>query len=460
MQQTIQSECYRRQADIHTEYVSLKKDIVKMLFSDKIHSSMKAGWTFDCSASTDGVVINLQFSKTTMKEVLTPSEVVQLKKENRDKAKSKKLPPTTEYDRTMNTTIPSKGIVVFGLDPGRSNICKVAVSYKDLDGRNMVKSWSLTRGFYRTESGIRSMDNRKAKQLAHLAPKFETLGQNDATLRTSKSGHILAYLTAYKVFEDEWWSHALLRRESRSNFQRYIGKTKVLDRFFAKIKKWSAKTFPEEEVHIAYGSAVETMSSTGKGEVAVPVCAAFKRCKNTFEHTHVTWEYGSTKSSWEFGSDKEHVYRHVSRDENGTFTFTLGHTTSKLAPEVSVENKSAVEAYNMVAKARSKRMKGAQVCVDPKPRKAASILSKEEEKKNKLRYPMIRGLRFSPENKAYLDRDREAALTIGKLLCTEILGLGRPQVFSKKPKTDTANDDKNVCKSHDASTHVGPEASA
>jgi hypothetical protein len=47
-----------------------------------------------------------------------------------------------------------------------------------------------------------------------------------------------------------------------------------------------------------------------------------------------------------------------------------------------------------------------------------------------------RGLRFCPERRLYLDRDREAARTIARLCRTEMLGLPRPAVFSKSFKLD------------------------
>ncbi len=45
-------------------------------------------------------------------------------------------------------------------------------------------------------------------------------------------------------------------------------------------------------------------------------------------------------------------------------------------------------------------------------------------------------LRFCPERRLYLDRDREAARTIARLCRTEMLGLPRPAVFSKSFKLD------------------------
>ena len=50
------------------------------------------------------------------------------------------------------------------------------------------------------------------------------------------------------------------------------------------------------------------------------------------------------------------------------------------------------------------------------------------------RYPEIRGLRFSPERRIYLDRDREAAVTIARLRTVDMLGRLRPAPFHKSFK--------------------------
>ena len=52
---------------------------------------------------------------------------------------------------------------------------------------------------------------------------------------------------------------------------------------------------------------------------------------------------------------------------------------------------------------------------------------KETKKEKKPRFLEVRGLRGG----MYLDRDREAALTIARLHCMEILGLPRPLPFSR-----------------------------
>jgi hypothetical protein len=46
-------------------------------------------------------------------------------------------------------------------------------------------------------------------------------------------------------------------------------------------------------------------------------------------------------------------------------------------------------------------------------------------------YPEVRGLRFDPETRKYLNRDVMSAVSIAKLRVMEMLGYGRPMAFSR-----------------------------
>ena len=72
---------------------------------------------------------------------------------------------------------------------------------------------------------------------------------------------ISAYLKNYDTFSDEWWRMALLRRESRDNFQRYIGKRKAMDSFWAGIKRNMKLDHPDLRVRVAYGSAITKLKA-------------------------------------------------------------------------------------------------------------------------------------------------------------------------------------------------------
>ena len=61
----------------------------------------------------------------------------------------------------------------------------------------------------------------------------------------------------------------------------------------------------------------------------------------------------------------------------------------------------------------------------------------KNKKKSEARYPEVRGLRFCPERRLYLDRDRESAVAIARLRTLELLGKPRPAPFVKGFKTPT-----------------------
>ena len=62
---------------------------------------------------------------------------------------------------------------------------------------------------------------------------------------------------------------------------------------------------------------------------------------------------------------------------------------------------------------------------------ACAVDEQQQRSVARLRYPEVRGLRFCPEDRKHRDRDVEAALTIGRLHCMTLLGLGRPAPFCR-----------------------------
>jgi hypothetical protein len=167
------------------------------------------------------------------------------------------------------------------------------------------------------------------------------------------------------------------------------------------------------------------MKATGPGEVAVPTGAMFASCKRIFkEQVHVTDEFKTTLMSWETGAKKELVYRIPSVSLTTEGHVRLGdsflcHTPYKKPPRVYEYDQFAVKMYHIRKKIQDKHRRGglATSLVDFNP----SI----------ERYPEVRGLRFSPEISIYSDRDRSSALTIARLHCMELMGLGRPRPFSR-----------------------------
>ena len=109
-------------------------------------------------------------------------------------------------------------------------------------------------------------------------------------------------------------------------------------------------------------------------------------------------------------------------DENGKET--LHHTTSKYPPYVQDNDIPSIQKYNKNSKTKQKRRIGGLDVEDT------------SEGVKRMRYPEVRGLRFSKEDSMFLDRDREAALTISRLRCMELMGLPCPYPFDRRFKVN------------------------
>ena len=350
--------------------------VVRALFIPKLPVRTLGGWSFDPSITTDGVSVSLQFSRPKMRKSTT-------------KAVPSTIATVDEYDFDLSTvTSGANGdtIIVAGVDPGRVSIASVAV----LDAEGKTHAWSLSGGQYHTESGSRRQTSLKQRRDQVMRASWQELGcwaddeVEQRALRTPSTEELGAYLRQYTLIRRQWWDHALKRRESRANLQRYIGKRGVLDRFWTRVKTELRQIFPNAERRcIAYGSAFSTMSPTGRGEVAVPTSQAFKSCRRIFgaSDVGVVDEFRTTAFEWESGVRKKVVYRRAgAAGECGGVTLN---------------------------------------------RRSAALSDKGYPKE-------VRGLRFSPERRMFLNRDIQSAVTIARLRVME-LGASpmRPRLFSR-----------------------------
>jgi hypothetical protein len=115
---------------------------------------------------------------------------------------------------------------------------------------------------------------------------------------------------------------------------------------------------------------------------------------------------------------------------SGKLTERLEHSRGNRPPVVHEVDRPAVEAYLQRKKAQDKKRRGGPGAAEvagggqpplPPPQGAAAM----------VRYPEVRGLRFVPEMRMYLDRDKSSALAIGRLRCMELLGRARPAPFCR-----------------------------
>ena len=249
-------------------------------------------------------------------------------------------------------------------------------------------------------------------------------------MKASKSLQVFNYIEAYSKIQKEWWLIALKRVELRSKISRYMGKRKVLDSFFSRVRKEANELCGKQgTIQVAYGSAANTMPSTGRGEVAAPVGDAYKTCARIFRgQTSAEDENYSTKVSWETKKTKELTYIGI---RNGKAV--LCHSKGKRPPVVKEEDKGIVTRMLQESKERGKRRRswnvGSKMIGDICLAKKEKI--KKEKKDEEMRYIECRGLRFCPEMRKYYDRDASSARAIAGLRCLRLRGLGRPSVFTR-----------------------------
>ena len=387
----------------------------------------RGGRTFDTSIVTDGVAISVQYSRSVRRQVV-PTKKAAKKRKAKTVGEEDAVLGIKEWDRSIPTVFDD--VAVLGVDPGRTNLAAVVVLYKDADGKLKRRKWSLSRGQYRHESGVRGVEKLKAAWRAPLTGAFATIATDETSLKTANARTVLEYVRRVRAFDAAWWAVALERHESVAAFNVHRGKRAVLDRFWSKVFRDARDAFGGRRLEVAYGEAGLTMSPTGRGEVAVPTCGMFKACQRIGLVYGVvvtpTDEHCSTKTSWETGVDKERVYRCL----DGAGRWTLGHTAGRSTPKAppAAEAAVAAEAARLAVRDKHRKSGTAVVAADESDNSEAA-------RKGPVRWPEVRGLRFDPELRMYLDRDRTAAETIGRLWVYELRGWGRPEPFCRRVRT-------------------------
>ena len=419
----------------------------------------RAGWKFSGSVATDGVAISLQYSRKVRCAVYKKAKAKPMKRRAKKKvaepepAADDAEPGVPGMDHEMSTIVGDT--VVLGLDPGRSNLAVISYVYININGKQKTgkrkkknwarsrgdcptnkhetgkrkkRSWTLSRGEYQTKSGIIEAQKRKLRMLAELRPSFATLALPGSCLSACHEDEVFAYCTAYREFSEAWWSVALRRVNSRLDMQLYMGKRRVLDGFFSRVKRGvmahMKADFPHvTKIDLAYGEAGLTMSPTGRGEVAVPTGGTFKACKRVFTgpdcKVSVVDESFTTKVSSDTGGVKELVYRCLAADN----TVIVGHCPGKDPPTVPMAIRPQYEVVRESTKRKNKARRGGTNFTQPQYINANPFVP--------TRYIEVRSLRFCPELRKYVDRDTESSITIAKLRVLEILGIPRPQVFCR-----------------------------
>lgn len=431
---------YAEQLRRHEEYERLKTRAIAKFFQ----LPRKTGWDFDGSVTTDGVSVSLQFSR----QILVPKAPSGGRATKRRRSDS--VQQVEDYDRgqSMRFELDGATVIVLGLDPGRVSLATVATEFDvtDADGRRRTwrKEWKLSRGRYYHESGIRAENKAQRRRYAHLIERWTELGHEGAALQSGNSKEHTEYLRQYEGLHDAWWTFALAPVESKASLRRYSGKRSVLDGFFARIRKFMRRRFPDARLVVAYGSAVSSLSKTKspKYEVAAPVSDTYLACRRVFgSDLEIENEDLTTQVDWRTGVRKLAAYKEITEVSGRVVERLRPLQANRRPPAARPEDVQLVQAYMARVRFREHQRRGGRLG-DPdhtkEEEKKDDDHEEDERGKHIVRYPEVRGLRFCPEDRKFRDRDLQSALAIGKLCCMRLLNLGRPRAFCTQPRNRTA----------------------
>jgi len=386
----------------------------------------KKDWKFDCSIITDGIAISRQFSHSVrIERTPPPNPVEQIIVE--------------DYAKNLSCYMPSSDTLVLGLDPGRVNLAFISYIWIKDDGSIEKNAWKFTRSQYYSESGITKEMFQKAKRLSGF--KWNELG----TMRPTDATEVIAYVDQYNKIKTAWWRLALDKLESKAKLRVYSGKQSSMSKFFANVKKDVKELHPKTKIVIAYGSAYKNMKCNGFGEVSAPLGATFKTCKQYFD-VEVTNEAYTTKIDYETSKEALKVYkklRYVTQkdiDKLGNSrkrekmqrTFDNAKRDGK---QMISESFGAFEYGTMQPQAKTEEEK-ALVLDYYKKRKRKRLGHDvpvgifDNEIPKRVFYPEVRGLRFCPECRMYVDRDQKSSQAIARLAVMKMTSNTRPQVFA------------------------------
>ena len=423
----------------YDEYEARTHRFSVLLFRPMDDKNPDKGWKPSASVTTDGT--SVQFTYERIENVPYRSEEETKRSKAAAKAAKKEVaekPPKDDYNPSDPTLIEGDCLIL-GVDPGRTFLATIVCIGSD--GKKHV--WRLSRGQYYTEGCILGENRRQSRRYAPLVAGFASLTNNGGSLRASSSSELRSYFENYATIAPAWWAVALRKAESRAKLQRYIGKKAVLAGFFSAVRK-DAKALMQKEgctrIEVAYGSAGLNMASTGRGEAAVPTDGTYKACREAFKDDTVapTWEAYTSAVSWVTKTPYEIVYK---RYDGPNGRERLCHAKAKAgAPEIrdDAEDGAATMTAIEAAKAAAKRRRGGTT--DPRASSHAPYLAvaggtNREMTQMKPRYPICRGLQFSPERRMFFARDEGSAHAIAGLRRLELQGFGRPTAFRHKRQT-------------------------
>jgi hypothetical protein len=439
---------YHAKLAAHKALQALEKDGANLqhFFPGKPAKKSSSGLEYKNSIMTDGVSVSLSYKR----------QIKQPKQYWKPDAKTKvtKEPPEKQQAGPYHAALTSWAertdelVLVLGLDPGRVNIATIMMQ----NAASKFEVWSLSGGQYHFESGTSQRTKAKAIRYQSLKSDFQGLADEGSALNTPVASDIEGYSSRCATFWMKWFRTAMRRRESRDALGSYMGKRSVLDRFYvnvlqkvqlvvqAKAKDECAKAKKERRnarplrVEVAYGSAGPSMAATGPGQLAVPTTTSYLCCRRIMGSfsmedgqgrkvklsTELVDEYNTSAVSWQSGVKFDKVYRTVEPDGKTT---AVRSYKGKYAPSIPDEEKQGVQKWQDRIANRAKKRRGGSVPVE--------ACREEWSTYRRQTYPEVRGLRFCPEMRKFVDRDVAAAGTIARLRVHSLLGLARPVPFAR-----------------------------
>lgn len=290
--------------------------------------------------------------------------------------------------------------------------------------------------------------------ISTLEQGWARLGADGGSLHAASSDQLTRYLQAYNRIKEVWWSTMLKRSVARSSLARYMGKQRVMDRFWAKVLTESSQVLRRmqlltgvERVRLAvfYGTAVKTLHNLPvHGHRAVPSQAMLHRCAARFGNdVYLEWEHFTSKRCIDTMTELQPVCaRHTLPPGSTTPVRQLEAVKQKRGmPAVRAADKEThlTAMAREAAKASSRNRAGIRPLqpLTPAQRGQQAPQPPEQQqqqggRRQQLRCKEVRGLRFNRVKGHLQLRDGQAAVAICRLGLDGLAGEPRLAFFTRR----------------------------
>ena len=283
--------------------------------TDKLRKSGQLGRDFSnaFSVETDGVAVSFKF--------LRPPGVEDEQRQFRDDG-------AAEPD-------PDEG--TWGIDPGVNNILYAVRQIREDELEHKV----LSRKRYYRDAGVDRA--KKVTRRGEIVLQACRQAMAHVSIKTANLDRILAYIDAYRPHFQAIWQEVLRRRYAQSRFSVYLGKRRVLDKFFQSLKMpGNART------NIAYGGARFPHSKKNWGR-SVPTVSVRRACVRFFRQTVQVDEYRTSKVCPQCLSQLQKVLRRLEGERFPENQRGILRCPSIQCASCTFKNRDEVGARNILA---------------------------------------------------------------------------------------------------------------